>query len=402
MRILPRLLAIAIQPLTLGAAAGPFQDQEIKVMREVMDAIYRTDYVRSERLSRQLMADAPDDPIGYVFLARTIWQQELSRTQALALNRFAAPDFFVEKQMRKYKLQPDPKAEVEFDRISQQAIAKARERLKTAPDDLRTWFLLGLAHQNVATFNASLEGSWKKAFFAGESTRRAHERVHVRYPDFADALVSLGVYEYVAGSVNWFYRLWGALLGIHGDQQRGLANLEKAARESAFLGGDAQSMLVLLHARERKYQLAFDVLAELRREYPENYFVPMDQGTLALKMNQTGVAVAIYRELLDRVEKQPGSGSGFEPAAILNQLGIAHRMGGELSASRETLERALSSPASSERARAVAHLELGKTLDLDGRREEAVAHYRQVKAAMDVVGSLEEAERLLERPYRER
>ena len=395
------LLCILLLPHSLAASPGPFTADEIKSMRAIMDAIYRINYRASAELCRQIIAKSPDDPLGYVFMARTLWQEELSRNQALALNRFAAPDFFVEKQTVKYKLQPNPKTEAEFSRVTQAAIDKGRERITAAPEDLRAWFLLGLAYQNLATFNASLQGSWRKAFFAGENTRRAHQRVHVRYPDFADALVSLGVYEYVAGSVNWFYRLWGSMLGISGDRKRGLANLERAAREGSFLAGDAKSMLVLFHTRERNYQPALKLLAELHRDYPENYFAPMDEGTLALRMNHPAHAISIYTKLLEQV-RAGTTGPGFEAATALNQLGIAHRMKGDLTAAAGVFEQVLSSASASPRARAIAHLELGKTLDLQGRRADAVRHYQQAITLEDVMGSREEAGNLMQSPYRGR
>jgi tetratricopeptide (TPR) repeat protein len=394
-------LFILFQSYSIGASPGPFSADDIKSMRAIMGEIYRIDYQSSSQLCRQIMAKSPADPLGYVFMARTLWQQELSRNQALALNRFAAPDFFVEKQTVKYKLQPNPETQAEFERVSQAAIAKSRERVKASPEDLRAWFLLGLAYQNLATFNASLQGSWRKAFFAGETTRRAHQRVHARYPGFSDALVSLGVYEYVAGSVNWFYRLWGSLVGISGDRRRGLANLDKAAREAAFLAGDAKSMLVLIYTRERNYQMAFNLLSELRRDYPENYFVPMDQGTLALRMNRPAEAISIYGRLLEQV-RAGTTAPGFEAATALNQLGIAHRMKGDLTAAAGAFEKALAAGGSSARARAIAHLELGKTLDLQGRRADALRRYQEAMALEDVMGSREEAGNLVERPYRGR
>ena len=47
----------------------------------------------------------------------------------------------------------------------------------------------------------------------------------------------------------------------------------------------------------------------------------------------------------------------------------------------------------------IAQLELGKTLDLMGRRDEALENYRAVQATEDVAGSKREAQTLIARRF---
>ncbi len=383
-----------------SASNGPFETRDVEAVRQIIDAIYRLDYEKARAMCSRLHATSPEDPLPDVFRARTVWQQEISRHQALGLARFGAKDFFAENQAKKYNLEPDKAVEAEFLELSQRAIEKAKSQVRADSRNLRAWFLLGLAYQNLATFNASFRGGWREAFLAGENTRRAHKRVFLRYPDFADCLLSQAVYDYVAGSVNWFYKMWGFVLGIRGDQQRGLSNMERAANESVFSRPDARTMLVLIYTRENRYEDALRVLGDLSKEYPENCLIPMDAAVLTLQLGRTDEAIATYAGLVERVRKQPVQTACPQPSRILNRLGIAYRWKGDLTAALTTFDRAVSVTGDVS-GRTRAQLERGKTLDLMGRRAEAVQQYELVRAQPDTEGSAEEVELYLKKPYRE-
>ena len=79
---------------------------------------------------------------------------------------------------------------------------------------------------------------------------------------------------------------------------------------------------------------------------------------------------------------------------------MAFRDKGDLSASAGWFGKSLGESGASSRSLTLARLELGKTLDLQSKRDEALAQYRTVAAAEDVAGSQQEAKGLLRRPYR--
>ncbi len=99
-------------------------------------------------------------------------------------------------------------------------------------------------------------------------------------------------------------------------------------------------------------------MEELHRKYPENYLVHLDMAGMALRLR------------------------------------------GELQQAEVWLRRSLDSNATV-RTQTVARLELAKTLDRMGRRQEALQLYEAVRSAPDVAGSRGEAQRLLRTPFRE-
>ena len=85
---------------------------------------------------------------------------------------------------------------------------------------------------------------------------------------------------------------------------------------------------------------------------------------------------------------------------LYNRLGVAFRGKGDLETSAGWFRKALEENGVSIRAAIVARLELGKTLDLMGRRSEALKQYEQVRSTEDFAGSRNEAERLSKQPFR--
>jgi tetratricopeptide (TPR) repeat protein len=211
-------------------------------------------------------------------------------------------------------------------------------------------------------------------------------------PNFHDARLAIGVYQYVAGSLKWNVKWLAVLMGYRGSRERGKQELATAAEKGSLVGDDARVVLTLIHTRERSYQKAFDYLNELLRKYPRNYLVHLDMGGMALLMKRPEAAIEIYQDILRRHER-------LERASVYNRLGVALRERKDLKTAVEWFSKALQETAASARSKTIARLELGKTLDLLGRRAEARERYREVAEAEDVAGSRGEAQDLLRRPY---
>ena len=392
----PRLGVLSAALVVWAGSAAALDRQKLERLRPIMDAIYRLDYDRSEALSKKLIAEAPDDPAGYVFLARTYWSMELNRHLALRVDRFAASDFFRDSKEGgfKYRIDVDPAMERRFQEASRRAIEKAKAQIRTDPDT--AGFLLGLAYQNLVTFDASLKGGWWSAFRAGQRSVKHQGEVWSRNRDFADPLLAIGAYDYVAGSVPWSVRWLTVFLGMElGNKVRGKQRLETAAEKAVLMGGDAAIMLVLIHTREKNYETAYGILTALGRKYPENYLVQLDRAELARRMRRFDLTTSILSEMLLRIQAGEAGYSDMLRSGVYHQLGLSFRAAGRLRAAETWFRVLLQDRNSPQRYRTIAHLELGKTLDLEGRRQDALAHYRQVLETEDVGGSRREAERLI-------
>jgi tetratricopeptide (TPR) repeat protein len=89
----------------------------------------------------------------------------------------------------------------------------------------------------------------------------------------------------------------------------------------------------------------------------------------------------------------------LERAAVLSRLGVASRMAGDFAESERRLREATTTSAISAVSLAIARLELGKTLDLQGERGAAVEQYRRVLQGQDLLGLHRDAERWIRKPF---
>ena len=376
-----------------------FSPQHLPRLKRGLQAVYSLEHDRAIAEYKTLIRENPDDPLGYVFVAKAYWLKELVVKQELSIDRFAASDFFAESP--RYTPEVDPESETLFREASDQGAEKARALLARNPEDPRALFLLGMAYQNVASFEASLKRAWWASFRAGSKSNRYHKELLDRYPNFYDAYLTRGVFNYVTGSLGWETRWLACVLGHCGEKSRGREQLRITADRSELFGDDARVLLALIYTRERRYQAAFDELSALLKRYPQNYLVHMDMGGIALLMRRPEAALTIYRDVLRKVETRQDRYERLETATVLNRLGAAFRQKGDLQASVLHFEQALAQPNRSTHARVVSALELGKTYDVMGQRDRALQHYQQVLALDDFADSRGEARDLIDRPYRE-
>ncbi len=391
--------ALLLMPAPLDSQTTTlFPPQQLARIQQGLRDLYNMDYDRAASTFEAMTREAPSDPAGFVYLAMTYYVQGLFQRQELTTDRFAASDFFVENP--RYRPKTDAVLEARFREISQQALEKARAVLAKNPTDRAGLFLRGLAHQNLASFEVSQQ-NWWSAVRHGRMTLRDHKQLLRQDPDFADARLAVGVCEYAAGSLPWTVRWIAVFLGYPGSKERGRQELETAAANGLLVADDARVVLVLIYTLEKQYEKAARLLSELHEKYPQNYLAHLDMGGLALLWGRPEMAVEIYQDILLRREGGQPKYNQLERSTLYNRLGVALRKRGDAVAAAATFRKVIEEERPSERSSAIARLELGKTLDLLGQRQEALGQYRQVVAARDFAGTRAEAQQLLLRPYRD-
>jgi tetratricopeptide (TPR) repeat protein len=345
-----------------------------------------------------MMAANPADPLGYALLGRTLWGRQLSEGQGLNIDRYAGSAFYAGGGRMRVPVSSEQ--ERQFRGAIGQAMAAARRQLNQQPANLRAMFVLGFAHQTLASYEFSMNGSWWAAFKEAENALKLHRAVSAQAPQFADAMLQQAVSHYamacLPGSIRWL----PFLLGYRGSKEQGKRELAEVAQRGPLFGDDARTLLVFVYAFDGEYAQATRTLEELGRRYPGNYLVHLELAGLALKMRQPLRAVDIYKALLARLEAGTGAGpmAALERPAVFLRLGVAAREASDLDASVQWLRQALSGGAS-RRVETAAHLEMGKTLDLQGQRPQALAEYRQAAAAEDFLGTRQEAAALMNRGH---
>jgi len=150
------------------------------------------------------------------------------------------------------------------------ARAMAKETLKTEPKNAHALLVLTMADGMESDYDAMIV----KKQMAGLGLMRQAEaeanKLLTIDPDANDAYLALGASNYVIGNLSGVKRAFLWFGGIHGDKDRGIQQMQRAADHGHYLKPFAKIMLALAYEREHQMDLARPLLASLVDEFPSN------------------------------------------------------------------------------------------------------------------------------------
>jgi tetratricopeptide (TPR) repeat protein len=371
------------------------------------EALYNLDYETARKNFREISRLFPDHPAGPQFLAATLWAQTLNESRRMQSSLYNTETFFEQKEDK-----PDPRMVEEFRELTRTAAQLAKARLRRNPKDVEALYFLGATEGLKAAFATGVQRSFKAALSDGSSSVERHREVIKLAPDFHDAELTIGLYDYVVGSLPAPVKLLVSLVGTRGSKKRGLLTLQRVAEQGSFARDDARALLIVLLKREKRYAEALTISRELGTKYPRNYLFKLEAAdalnSIAATERQAGrtaeaakaeaEAISILDSLLrDRTLRETGA----------RALDLIHFRYGEAllsagqheSAAKEYI--AAASVAGAEPALVtLSHLQAARAFDLAGKRTEAVTQYRNVLARPDESGAHTEARQGLKEPYK--
>src|SRR6185503_3062809 len=121
---------------------------------------------------------------------------------------------------------------------------RAQLRLRSNPKDLAGLYYLGTAHGAIAGYESSVKRAFLSSLKNGTKAVEMHKQVLKLYPTFSDAYVSVGMYNYVVGTLPFGVKLLMLLGGVHGSKEEGLKQLEKAMNQGKYAQDEASVILV--------------------------------------------------------------------------------------------------------------------------------------------------------------
>lgn len=235
-------------------------------IRRALNRLYNFDFAGANRiLDEQIRTDA-GNPTPFVFRAASLLFQELDRLGILEGEFFSDDERIAEKR----KLKADPAIQRQFYEYVEMAQQRARHRLATDPKDALSLFALCTAAGLLTDYTALVEKRQLASFrYFRESHHYAVQLLRLD-PSFTDAYMTMGLTEYVLGSVPFFIRWFVQFEGAEGDKRAAEANLKRVVASGRYLGPFAKILLSILYLREKRQKECEALLGELAREYPEN------------------------------------------------------------------------------------------------------------------------------------
>jgi tetratricopeptide (TPR) repeat protein len=384
------LLAVLSSPNITAQAGAETSD---KSRREGIELAYNLDHDRAIELLRRAVAMAPEDPAPHRTLASVLWLNMLFQRGAVTVDHYLGSFSRAKVDLSR----PPPQLDGEFRKEVSLAIELAERRVAAHPRDPRARYDLGAAVGLHASYIATVEGRLLAGFKAANRAFDEHEEVLSLDPSSKDAGLIVGTYRYVVSTLSLPMRWMAYVVGFGGGRERGIRMLEATASGGREAATEAMFALILVYNRERRYDDAMKVITELRKMYPRNRLVVLEQGATALRAGRAAQAEDLLTDGLGMLARDNRVRIPGEEALWRYKRGAARVALKRIDAAVEDLRTATTADAQpwvSGRAR----VELGRLALARGDRAAAAAEARQARALCqngNDPACVEEARRLL-------
>jgi tetratricopeptide (TPR) repeat protein len=381
-------LARGMRESSQSAPSDPDPTLFDSLRREAFDAFYNLDYDTSGKLFKRIVELLPEHPAGYLYLATQTWVGELHRARRLQTDIYSSSSFYSQSEEK-----VDPEIDRQFRDDVQKAIEKAQARLQKNDRDVEARYFLGAAYAVLAGYEGSVTREFLAGLKDGSRAVSEHRKVIQQDPNFADAYLTIGLYDYIVGSLPVWVKMIAVLGGFHGSRERGIEELQRVVDQGKYVSDDARVVLIAIYAREGQNQKALDLVHQLANRYPRNHLFPVEAASLLVKMGRKQEGFAAFEAMLQHKQFQAIydmihfqyantlSANGYNVAALYHYRSIT------------------TTPEAGSQLVTLAHLRIGRLLDLKAEREAAVAEYKTVLSRDNVFDSHEQAQQYIRKPF---
>jgi tetratricopeptide (TPR) repeat protein len=386
------LLAAAGACWASGVHTNPLNNDPL--VKEAREHFYLLDYAGAvERFSR-FHEEHPGDPQPTALLLDALIFQELYRLDLLDTTFYANDGFLTGR----HAVEEDPKARDRILGLADEAIHEADLRLSKNPNDVDALYARGWARALECTYVAMVERSYSAGFRLATKAKDDEVRVLELDPDYVDAKLVVGVYEYVVGALPWPFKFLIGFAGITGSKTRGLEMLTDDGNRGPTTNVEARTTIALFLRREGRYKEAIQVVLKLKSEYPRDYLFNLEEANLRKDAGQGMAAVEAYREILAANEKP---GYFYSPRLELTYFGLGDALRGQrhYAEAAQAYEQAAGTANVAPELKIRSLLDAGQCHDLNGERQLAVKDYQAAIETGPNTSRADTARKYLRRPY---
>jgi tetratricopeptide (TPR) repeat protein len=405
------LVLLLASALTVFAQAPLLTDAERvrfeELRRSGLDALYNIDYDKAERDFKEIVRLYPNHPGGYQLLAARVWIKTLYESRRLQVSLYSNESFYTNGDDK-----VDPKIVTEFRNLTRESRRLAEAKLKQDPKNIEALDFLANTEGLKASFEEAVERRHFAALRDGNDAVDHHREVLKLDPKYVDAQITIGLYEYVVGSLPLPVKILAGATGFRGSKKRGLALLEQVAKEGRWSQDDAKTVLILLYTREKRFEDVLKLTRELSVKYPRNYLLRLETADALVslagvkrKANDTAGAVQSEKEAFATFDEVLRDRNVRDTAA--RALDLIHFKYGEallIAGYNERAAKEFLAATKVEHAEAglvtMAHLYAARSFDAAGKRDEALAQYKEVLARPDIYDAHDEAKKGLRQAYK--
>ena len=373
------------------------------------EALFNLDYETARKNFKEMAQTFPNYPAGPQFLADTLWAETLYQTRRLQSSLYGSDDTFYSTSDD----QADPHIVDQFRTLTRQARLLTEARLKQFPKDTEALYFMGAIEGLKASFEEAVERRHFAALKDGSDAVDKHREVIKLNPAYRDAELTIGLYDYTVGALPLPVKIAAGMFGFHGSKKRGLATLERVAKEGRWVDGEAKTLLIVLYTREKRFAEAATFARELAAKYPRNYLYRLEaadalvsqaaqeRATHATVITATeNEAFATFESLLK--DKTVHDTAAREFDLIHFKYGEALMTAGQYEHAAKEFLTSADTQGAQQGLATMAHLYAARALDLAGKRNDALTQYRAVLARPNVYDAHDQAQTGLKEAFKKK
>lgn len=362
--------------------------------REAFQHFYDLDYPGAIERFERLRAEHPGDPEGTALLLDAEVFQELYQ-QDLLDTTFYANDGFLTGH---HATREDPKARDRIFQLTDQVVKEAGARLDHNSNDVNALYARGWARALKCAYIAMVERGFSGGFRLANKAKDDEERVLQLDPDYVDAKLVVGVYEYVVGALPGPFKFLIGFIGISGSKKTGMAMLHDVGARGISNSVEARTVIALFLRREGKYREAIQVVKTLEAQYPRDYLFALEEANLRKDAGEGMAAVDAYRNVVANAEK-PGFYASARLELTFFGLGDALRGQRHYDEAAQSYEQAAYTENVGPELKIRSLLAAGQCRDLNHERSLAKRDYKMAIDAGPSTTRADAARKYLRTPY---
>ncbi len=363
-------------------------------VRAAFKDFYNLDYTGAVELLERYHGGHPGDPQATAYLVDALVFQELYNEDLLDTTFYANDGFLTGR----HATVEDPKKRDQIFALADEAVREADWRLSQNANDVNALFARAWVRSLRCTYVAMVERAYGTGFHLATKARDDAARVLELDPNYVDAKLITGVYEYVVGALPWPFKLMIGFAGITGSKATGLEMLRDAGNRGVLTNMDARTAIALFLRREGKYDQAIEVVLELKNEYPHDFLFCLEEANLRKDAGEGMRAVDAYRQI-QADNARPGYFAEARMELADFGLGDAQRGQRHYDEAAAAYEQAAGTPGVGPELKIRSLLDAGECRDVGGQRPLAMRDYQAAIDAGPNTSRADQARRYLRAPY---
>lgn len=364
-------------------------------VKEAYHYFYLLDYSAAVERFERFHTAHPGDPQATAMLLDAEVFQELYRQDLLDTTFYANDGFLTGR----HATQEDAKKRDEIFALADEAVREADWRIGKNPNDVDALFARGWARSLKCTYIAMVERGFASGFRLATKAKDDCARVLQIDPEYVDAKLVVGVYEYVVGALPLPFKFLIGFAGITGSKSKGMEMLWDDARRGPATNVEARTVIALFLRREGKYRQAIDVVKSLEQQYPRDYLFKLEEANLRKDAGEGMAAVEAYQRIVAENTK-PGYFADARLELTYFGLGDALRGQRHYAEAAHAYEQAAAASGVGPELKVRTLLAAGECHDALGERQLAIGDYRAAIAAGPKTSRADTARKRLNSPYR--